>query len=53
MIYYASRTLNETQLNYITTEKEFLAVVFVLEKFRHTYLGLKQRFSLFIPSSGI
>ena len=32
-IYYASRTLDETQVNYATTEKEFLAVVFALEKF--------------------
>jgi len=34
MIYYASLTLSEAQLNYITTEKKLLAVVFALEKFR-------------------
>ena len=39
--YYTSRTLNEAQLNYITTEKEFLVVVFTLEKFCHYLLGYK------------
>ncbi|RVW37865.1 Transposon Tf2-2 polyprotein [Vitis vinifera] len=37
VIYYASKTLNEAQRNYTTTEKELLAVVFALDKFR-TYL---------------
>jgi hypothetical protein len=30
-VYYASKTLNEAQLNYATTEKELLAVVFALK----------------------
>ncbi|XP_040994322.1 uncharacterized protein LOC121240861 [Juglans microcarpa x Juglans regia] len=34
VIYYASRTLNEAQKNYTTVEKELLAVVFALDKFR-------------------
>ena len=34
VIYNASKTLNEAQRNYRTTEKELLAVVFALDKFR-------------------
>ncbi|CAL2228447.1 unnamed protein product [Prunus armeniaca] len=39
IIYYASRTLNDAQLNYSTTEKELLVVVFALDKFRSYLLG--------------
>ena len=41
VIYYSSRTLNDAQLNYNTTEKEFLAVVFALVKFHPYLLGSK------------
>ena len=40
VIYYASRTPNEAQLNYTSIEKKFLAVAFVLEKFRQYLLGV-------------
>jgi hypothetical protein len=41
VIYYVSRTLNDAQLNYSTMEKELLAVVFALDKFRSYLLGSK------------
>jgi hypothetical protein len=40
-IYYASKILNEAQLNYATTEKELLAVVFAFEKFRSYIVNSK------------
>ncbi|CAN6454464.1 unnamed protein product [Victoria cruziana] len=39
VIYYASKTLVDAQMHYTTTEKELLAVVFALEKFRSYILG--------------
>ena len=41
VIYYASKTLDSAQMNYSTTEKELLAVVFALNKFRSFLLGSK------------
>jgi hypothetical protein len=41
VIYYASKTLHDAQLNYSTIEKELLAVVFALDKFRSYLLGSK------------
>ncbi|GJR52762.1 reverse transcriptase domain-containing protein [Tanacetum coccineum] len=40
-IYYASKTLNNAQEHYTTTEKELLAVVFSFDKFRQ-YLVLSK-----------
>ena len=40
-ICYASKTLIEAQINYTTTEKELLAVVYALEKFWPYILGSK------------
>ena len=40
-IYYASKTQSGPQLNYATTEKELLAVVFAIDKFRSYLEELK------------
>ena len=39
VIYYARKTLHSAQAYYTTTEKEFLAVIFALEKFRSYIIG--------------
>jgi hypothetical protein len=40
-IAYASKTLTGPQLNYATTEKELLTVVFAIDKFRSYLVGAK------------
>ena len=51
VVYYASKTLNEAQRNYTTTEKELLAVVYALDKFR-TYL-VRADIIIFIDHSAL
>ncbi|XP_071739285.1 uncharacterized protein [Rutidosis leptorrhynchoides] len=41
VIYYVSKTFSDAQVNYTTTEKELLAVVFALDKFRSYLWGSK------------
>lgn len=38
-IYFISKNLSPVQLNYIVTEKDFLAVIFANNKFRHYITG--------------
>ena len=41
VIHYAGRTLNDAQLNYATTKKKLLAIVFSFDKFRPYLIGNK------------
>ena len=51
LIYYTSKTLNDAQEHYTTTEKEMLAVVYSCDKFRPYILGSKV--TLFIDHAAI
>ena len=46
VIHYASKTLDSTQKNYATIEKEILAVVFACDKFRQYIVDSKLLFIL-------
>jgi len=50
-IYYASKVLNEAHMKYATTEKEMLAIVFALEKFRSYLIG--SRVTIFTDHAAI
>ena len=43
-IWYASKTLAEAQMNYMTTEKELLTVVYALENFKPYFLERRSSF---------
>lgn len=39
VIYYAGKTLNFDQMNYTSTEKELLALIYAFDKFRIYLIG--------------
>ena len=50
-ICYASRTLNEAQESYTTTEKEMLAAMYSCDKFQAYIIGSKIMHLLIMPPS--
>lgn len=42
-IYYASMNLDDAQLNYVTTKKELIVIVFAFEKLRSYLMGIKDK----------
>ena len=50
-IVYSSRKLSTTEKNYTTTEREGLAMVYALQKFRHYLLGAP--FNMFTDHSAL
>jgi hypothetical protein len=51
LLAFASRKLSTAEINYTTTERESLAMVYVLQKFRHYLLG--GHFKMFIDHSAL
>jgi hypothetical protein len=51
MLSFASRKLSTTDINYTTTERESLAMVYALQKFRHYLLG--GHFKMFTDHSAL
>jgi len=45
-IYYTSKNLSPIELNYTITEKEFLAVIHAINKFRHYIIGYETFFHI-------
>ena len=52
-IYYASKTFNEAQENYSTTEKEMLTIVFACENLGHTFWGPMLLYTLIMQQLSI
>nr|GEV03261.1 sucrose-phosphate synthase [Tanacetum cinerariifolium] len=53
VIFYASKTFSEAQMNYTTTKKEFLAVVFALDKFRSYIWGHSKNYNAKLSDFGL
>jgi hypothetical protein len=49
--YFASKKLSQDELNYTMTEREGLAMIYALQKFRHYLLG--SHFKFFIDHSAL
>ena len=53
VIYYTSKTLDDSQWNYATIEEESLVVIYAIKIFNHTFCATRLSYTLTTPPLNI